>query len=274
MAFVTLRVLDGADRGRTYDCVPTPLTIGREEGNAVQLNDERISRFHLKVQEDEGKLVLTDLESTNGTKVNGESVHLCLIRPGDVISMGRTVLVVGSRDEIAQRLAKLRGSDMAGAVQLDSEELSEQQNAMALDFELAVDQEEEIQTLLHAVIPPQLPSSLHPRQAAELAELLNYFHLRLRGLIQTIKKEKGDRITLEQKQWQNLLDLQARLGAYLRQIGKHCTRHAPRDGLLVLIMLRVMDFIMSSARSARAAAETRPHSPPAPWRETPRPRSR
>ena len=220
MALVTLRVLDGADRGRTFGDIPTPLTVGREEGNPIQLNDERISRFHLKIQEDEGKLVLADLESTNGTKVNGESIHLCLIRPGDVIAVGRTVMVVGSREEIARRLAKLRGSDMAGAVQLESEELTEQQGAMALDFELAADQERELQSLLHAVVPPVLPSSLHPGQAAELAELLNYFHLRLRGLIQTIKKEKGDRVTLEQRQWQNLLDLQARLGGYLRQIGE------------------------------------------------------
>jgi len=220
MALVTLRVLDGADRGRNFGDIPTPLTVGREEGNPVQLNDERISRFHLKIQEDEGKLVLADLESTNGTKVNGESIHLCLIRPGDVIALGRTVMVVGSRDEIARRLARLRGADMSGAVQLDSEELSEQQSALALDFELAADQEREIQSLLHAVAPPELPGSLNPGQAAELAELLNYMHLRLRGLIQSIKKEKGDRVTLEQRQWQNLLDLQARLGGYLRQIGE------------------------------------------------------
>ena len=220
MALVTLRVLDGADRGRTFEDIPTPLTVGREEGNPVQLNDERISRFHLKVQEDEGKLVLADLESTNGTKVNGESIHLCLIRPGDMIAVGRTVMVVGSRGEIAQRLAKLRGTDMSGAVQLESEELSEQQGAMALDLELTAGQEHEIQSLLHALVPPPLPAALHPGQAAELAELLNYFHLRLRGLIQTIRKEKGDRISLEQRQWQNILDMQARLGRYLRQIGE------------------------------------------------------
>ncbi len=220
MALITLRVLDGADRGRSFADIPTPLTVGREEGNPVQLNDERISRFHLKIQEDDGKLVLADLESTNGTKVNGESVHLCLVRPGDVIALGRTVMVVGSREEIAQRLARLRGADMSGAVQLDSEELAEQQGEMALDLELAAGQEHELQALLHAVAPPELPSSLHPGQAAELAELLNYFHLRLRGLIQTMKKEKGDRVTLDQRQWQNLLDLQARLGGYLRQIGE------------------------------------------------------
>ena len=71
--------------------------------------------------------------------------------------MGRTVIVVGSREEIAERLAKLRGADSSGAVQLDSEELSEQQTAMALDLELAADQDEEIRTLLHALAPPDLP---------------------------------------------------------------------------------------------------------------------
>ena len=37
MALVTIRILDGADRGRLYPDVPTPVTIGREEGNDIQL---------------------------------------------------------------------------------------------------------------------------------------------------------------------------------------------------------------------------------------------
>ena len=68
MVAVTLRVLDGADRGRVFEDFNAPITIGREEGNSIQLNDERISRFHLKIQVDHEDLVLTDLESTNGTK--------------------------------------------------------------------------------------------------------------------------------------------------------------------------------------------------------------
>ena len=59
----------------------TPITIGGK-GNAIQLNDERVSRFHLKIQEDGERLVLTDLESTNGTRVNGEDVQLCILRFG------------------------------------------------------------------------------------------------------------------------------------------------------------------------------------------------
>ncbi len=66
MCRLTLRVVQGADRGRIYSELKTPISIGREEGNTIQLNDERISRFHCKIQEDNDHLVLTDLESTNG----------------------------------------------------------------------------------------------------------------------------------------------------------------------------------------------------------------
>ena len=94
MTRITLRVLDGADRGQVYDHLQTPITIGREEGNSVQLNDERISRFHLKIQEDQDKLVLTDLESTNGTRVNGRTVSHHRLRPGDRITIGASLMRV------------------------------------------------------------------------------------------------------------------------------------------------------------------------------------
>ena len=96
MTRVTLRVLDGADRGTVFEELEPPVTIGREEGNSVQLNDERISRFHLKIQEDQSKLVLTDLESTNGTSLNMGPVDAgrpVRIRSGDVVRFGRLMLV-------------------------------------------------------------------------------------------------------------------------------------------------------------------------------------
>ena len=221
MALITLRVLDGADRGRTFAEVPTPLTIGREEGNPIQLNDERISRFHLKIQDDQDKLVLTDLQSTNGTKVNGESVQIWLLRPGDVIALGRTLLVVGSREEIAERLAALRGVDLSAGVTLDADEFQEQPSAASLDFELNFRDDADAEAILHTLAPPELPDSLGPGQAAQVSEILLYISLRLRGLLQSVKpKPKSDRVTLEQRQWQNLIDLEARLGGYLRQIGE------------------------------------------------------
>ncbi len=221
MALITLRVLDGADRGRVFQEVPTPLTVGREEGNAVQLNDERISRFHLKIQEDKEKLVLTDLESTNGTKVNGEHVQFWILRPGDVVALGRTVLLFGSRDEIAGRLAELRGVDLTEGVALDADDAEQGTNSVSLEFEVSWADDPNAQATLHTLLPPELPGPLSPGHAAQLAELLHYFHLRVRGLVQSVKgKDKSDRVTLELRQWQNLVDLQDRLAGYLRKIGE------------------------------------------------------
>jgi hypothetical protein len=221
MALITFRVIDGADRGREFADVPTPLTIGREEGNAIQLNDERVSRFHLKIQEDQNKIVLADLESTNGTKVNGENVQLWILRPGDVISLGRSVLVYGSREEIARRLASLRGVDISQGVTMPTEDLEDEAGSYSLDYELSLGDDPDALVLLHTLMPPELPASLSPGQIAQLAEVLQYIHMRVGGLIDSAQaKSNSDRVTLDARQWQNLIDLQDRLANYLRVIGE------------------------------------------------------
>jgi pSer/pThr/pTyr-binding forkhead associated (FHA) protein len=213
-------VIDGADRGRVFADMPTPLTIGREEGNPIQLNDERVSRFHLKIQEDQHKIVLTDLQSTNGTKVNGEPVQLCVLRPGDVIAVGHSMLVFGSREEIAERLAELRQQDLGQGVTMDTDEFADEPDAAAADFELEFAGDPDAQVVLHTLLPPELPEELGPGQAAQLAEMLQYLHLRLRALIASVRPRGGDRVSLDQRQWQNLIDLQDLLAGYLRDIGE------------------------------------------------------
>ncbi len=221
MALVTLRVLDGADRGRTFEEIPTPFTIGREDGNTVQLNDERISRFHVKIQEDQDRIVLTDLQSTNGTKVNGESVQLWILRPGDVLSVGRSLLLFGSRGEIARRLGRLRQGKSEEGIALELDDLEDPTESVPLEFELGFGDTPDVQATLHTLLPPELPQDLGPGQAAQLAELLCFIHLRLRGLVQSARpKGKSDRITLEPRQWQNILDLQDRIAGYLRAVGE------------------------------------------------------
>ena len=162
MADVTLRVLDGADRGRCYEHLPTPVTIGREEGNTVQLNDERISRFHIKIQEDQGKLVLTDLESTNGTRVNGEDVQLRILRFGDVIALGRSVLLYGTREQIVGRLDELRENGLTVTGDLSEERASQPLDPDSADFELRWGASENLHTTLHIPSPPDLPGGLSP----------------------------------------------------------------------------------------------------------------
>src|SRR5215207_9289382 len=111
MRTVTFLVLEGVDKGRVYKDLPIPVTIGREEGNLLRLNDERVSRFHAKVQVDNGDVILTDLDSTNGTRINGHAVQIRRIQAGDRLGIGRSILVFGSNEEIAARVAAERPDD-------------------------------------------------------------------------------------------------------------------------------------------------------------------
>lgn len=218
MMRVTLRVLDGADRGRSFANIDPPITIGREEGNVIQLNDERVSRFHAKIQLDHEQLVMTDLDSTNGTRVNGEDIQLRNLRFGDVIQIGRTVMVFGSRDQIAARLKDLCNGGRKAAQRkrgVIPDELS------SSDSDIPWKDNEDIQELFFALQPPGLPERLSPGQAAQLAEVIDYLLVTIRHLINSVKEEKNsERVGLDALQWQNLVDLQCRLAEYLRKIGE------------------------------------------------------
>ncbi len=223
MVRVILRVLDGADRGRTFEGLETPITIGREEGNVIQLNDERISRFHVKLQASGERLVLTDLESTNGSRVNGEDVRLRVLRPGDLIQIGRTMLLVGSREQIAERLAELPPQpEVKGWFR--SQHSGEQEASSSSDSSIPWTDIENLQEFLFNFEPPELPHDLTPTQAAQLSELLDYFRVRIRSVLSSVREEKSARMSLPITEWQQLLDLQSRLASFVRQIGEPDTQ--------------------------------------------------
>ncbi len=232
MARVTLQVLDGVDRGRIFRDLATPVTVGREEGNDVQLNDERVSRFHLKIQQDQGELVLTDLDSTNGTWVNGEPVQLSLLRMGDRISIGRTLLLVGSPEEIDQqivgdRLATIERAGQEGDVGADLEAgtervLADQQGELELGFALAEQEQSGVLPALpRRTSPPELPRRLSPAQAAQLSELLVFLHRRLAQAVNSVSQPGADgSVRLSPAAWQRILQVQMQLAQYLRRVGE------------------------------------------------------
>jgi predicted component of type VI protein secretion system len=218
MGRVTITVLQGADRGRIYRDLATPITIGREEGNSIQLNDERVSRCHLKIQQDNERMVLTDLESTNGTKVNGQECQLRLLRFGDVISVGRSLLRVGSEAEIAERMAGLL--PQAEGDRTASRELTAASDgSSAVEFELNQPLGERSLAMLGLVEPPAIPGGLSPGQAAQLCEILEYVQGRLQTLIESAEvDERSGEVRLAYAPWQRLLDAQARLATLVRRV--------------------------------------------------------
>ena len=217
MAYITLRVRHGADRGRIFERLPTPVTIGREEGNSIQLNDERISRYHLKLQVDNDKIVATDLESTNGTKINGDDIQVRIVRDGDMISLGRSLLLVGSHSDIDRRIAARHPNGADGRAR----QLRERMERIAAHNSDVV---EDIDAVRSPLLPdgfPALPERLSPAQSAELSELLESVQGVLRMATEGAMMRPGnERVELEFPEWQAILDLQARLAQMLREIGE------------------------------------------------------
>ena len=74
---------------------------------------------------------------------------------------------------------------------------------------------------MHPQPMTDLPSGLSLGQAAELSEVLDYLHLRMRGLIHSVSSnEKAGTVTLDLDQWQHLVDIQSRLSEYLRKVSE------------------------------------------------------
>jgi pSer/pThr/pTyr-binding forkhead associated (FHA) protein len=66
--------------------------IGRHESNEIRLLSRAVSNFHAEILKENGSLVIRDLGSTNGTRVNGARVERALITPGDSIQIGNNLL--------------------------------------------------------------------------------------------------------------------------------------------------------------------------------------
>ncbi|MCF7553459.1 FHA domain-containing protein [Pseudonocardia sp. WMMC193] len=77
--------------GRTAErTVLLPVVLGRQDGaGTLTLPDPEVSRSHARLELVEGEVVVTDLGSSNGTRVNGEVVTRHAVAPTDVLRLGR-----------------------------------------------------------------------------------------------------------------------------------------------------------------------------------------
>lgn len=89
---VTLTLHDGSDR--TYELRKGSNIIGRGNGVDLRIPDTGVSRQHADITWDGYDAVLTDLQSTNGTSVNGTPIENWLLASGDVISLGHSEIGV------------------------------------------------------------------------------------------------------------------------------------------------------------------------------------
>ena len=78
--------------GRRVQVGKDPVTIGRLPDCDIVLGDGNVSRRHAEVRRRDGRIVIVDLGSTNGTKVNGSGVKEQELADGDEIKLGSTML--------------------------------------------------------------------------------------------------------------------------------------------------------------------------------------
>ncbi|MBL4883943.1 MAG: FHA domain-containing protein [Planctomycetaceae bacterium] len=235
MATISLQVIQGLERGQYYSDLNVPVTIGREDDNSIQLNDERISRCHLKIQVDHDKVILTDLESTNGSRVNGLPVQMTVLNPGDLISLGRCILMYGSHEEI-QAFCSEQHKDA-----LNSQSPDDSGNTVSGieggqyssdDFETLglFDEHGEPAVSFPSGSPP-LPRTESLASRSELADLLNYLHSRILQVLESRgqdsvqdEEEKesptNPTIPIPRSNWFQLLNLEAELSRHLKEISE------------------------------------------------------
>ncbi len=84
-----LRMVRGVPAYGVYP-IEGPTYVGRSDESDVFLIDPSVSRKHAMIDIDSGAPVVRDLESTNGTFVNGEKIESRRLAAGDVVSFGKT----------------------------------------------------------------------------------------------------------------------------------------------------------------------------------------
>lgn len=96
----SLFVIQGRNKGARYDLTAHEgaVSIGRESGNFVQLDDNEVSRRHAEIRRVGDTFVVGDLKSSNGTYLNNRKIERSELASGDQIQIGRTVLVY-SKDQ-------------------------------------------------------------------------------------------------------------------------------------------------------------------------------
>jgi len=123
----TLYIIDGHDKRQTIEFGGDSLLLGRSPDSDIQIKDHFVSRKHLRISRKGSRIFIKDLNSRNGTFVNGEPINPGIeveLPEGVPVVMGMTVLCFGKG--CAEEIQGFLGSiDVAGLEPEEMEGLAE-----------------------------------------------------------------------------------------------------------------------------------------------------
>ena len=118
--------LVSADGGPSIDLTKDMTLFGRDEDCDTRLDHKSVSKLHCVIVKTDGLLLLRDLGSTNGTRVNGQRVRRAALLPNDTLSVANLKFVVKFGVELEKDDAE------AGARQAKTDALAAQLRRNAL----------------------------------------------------------------------------------------------------------------------------------------------
>jgi pSer/pThr/pTyr-binding forkhead associated (FHA) protein len=85
--------MNGAFQDRRIELPSSVCVLGRDPTATVRLEEESVSKQHARLTLEDGRFTLEDLDSSNGTFVNGRRIHARVeLRPGDLLRLGAVIL--------------------------------------------------------------------------------------------------------------------------------------------------------------------------------------
>jgi pSer/pThr/pTyr-binding forkhead associated (FHA) protein len=129
----TLRLMDGVN------------SIGRHDDCLIRIRSSQVSRRHCELHLDNGKLLVRDLGSSNGTFVNGKRVlGQQALKPGDVLTVGGVTLKIDrAQDSGAPASPAATGPKPGDTAEVAAIAIEEDDLGLEEEFEIDIDEEPE-----------------------------------------------------------------------------------------------------------------------------------
>jgi pSer/pThr/pTyr-binding forkhead associated (FHA) protein len=89
-----LVILNQGMTGRTFELIVERTTVGRVEDNTFQIADPSVSSHHAEIILRGTDIVIKDLNSTNGSFINGEKISETVLKPGQTLRFGQVELKI------------------------------------------------------------------------------------------------------------------------------------------------------------------------------------
>ena len=117
----SLFVIRGNDQGTRFELEEAILRLGRDASSTIQLHDTEVSRHHAELRRSDEDFTVADLNSSNGTFVNGQRIIHHHLASGDQIQVGGTLMLyTGPAGE--------SGEDLAASIDIAAAQPPEEQS--------------------------------------------------------------------------------------------------------------------------------------------------